>query len=191
MAMLGSATDAVPKRKRPQVAPAPAPEVPKRKKPQVAPAPAPEVPKRKRPQVAPAPTPTPVPIVKPLLNKKEREAAFEMEWKEIAKKKKEGQEAINKIAFMGKKPEKQMVKDMEDIEDDADDARLLARSGRNIDYFRKWLNISKNVKLYGKQYLTPSQTLQLANAIKSYTEQVFIKGTKLDFTWNPTEGKYV
>jgi hypothetical protein len=45
MAMLGSATEAVPKRKRPQVAPAPAP--------------APEVPKRKRPQVAPAPAQAP------------------------------------------------------------------------------------------------------------------------------------
>ena len=47
MAMLESAKGSVPKRKRPQVAPAPAPEVPKRKRPQV------------------APTPTPLPVYKP------------------------------------------------------------------------------------------------------------------------------
>jgi len=50
MAMLGSATDAVPKRKRPQVAP--------------------EVPKRKRPQVAPAhKKPSPPPIIPAIIKK--------------------------------------------------------------------------------------------------------------------------
>lgn len=172
----------VPLRKRPQVAPVSAPEVPKRKRPQVAPAPVPAaVPKRKRPQVAPAPAPAAAPI----LTKKEKEAAFEEMYKDIKKKQKELEKEILKII-----PVKNDL--FEDIMFDADGARILALSGRMNEYYNLWLTISKKIKLYGKEYLTSNKTLELANKIKNYTEQVFGEFHKnLEFTWNPTEGKYV